>query len=106
MIISIAVKKSLSTGYFFTVYFLLFNYDSKNRAVRQRYVKKTLAPFLEVFRRLGHKTDEECQQQKGGKDKTLRFPIVWLAGSYIFALLIGTVAIYGECHSNRVWRLK
>ena len=71
-------EKIFFDWFIFTVYFFLFNYDSKNRAVRQRYVKEnTLAPFIEIFRRLGHKYDEECQQEKCGKDKTLRFPIVW-----------------------------
>ena len=90
-------KKIFFNWFIFTVYFFLFNYNSKDRAVRQQYVKKKHSrAFLKIFRRLSHKNDEECQQEKGGKDITLRFPIVWLAGSYVFALLIGTVAIYGE----------
>ena len=91
-------KKIFFDWFIFTVYFFLFNYNSKNRAVRHQYVKKkkNSRAFLKIFRRLSHKNDEECQQEKGGKDITLRFPIVWLAGSYVFALLIGTVAIYDE----------
>ena len=70
-------EKIFFDWFIFTVYFFLFNYDSKNRAVRQRYDKEnTLVPFIEIFRRLGHKYDEECQQEKCGKDKTLRFLIV------------------------------
>ena len=70
-------KKIFFDWFIFTVSFFLFNYDSKNRAVRQRYAKEnTFAPFIEIFRRLGHKYDEQCQQEKCGKDKTLRFPIV------------------------------
>ena len=40
-------KKIFFDWFIFTVYFFLFNYNSKNRAVRHQYVKKknTLAPF-------------------------------------------------------------
>ena len=49
-------KKIFFYWFIFAVYFFLFNSDSKNGAVRQRYVKEnTLAPFIETFRRLGHK---------------------------------------------------
>ena len=98
MIISIVVKKSFSTGLFLQ---FTFSYSITTAKIEQyvsdMFKKNTLSRLLlEIFRRLGHKNDEECQQEKCGKDQTLRFPIVWLAGSYVFALLIVTVAIYGE----------
>ena len=76
MIISIAVKKSFSTGLFLQFIFSYSITTGKTEQYVSDMLKKTLAPFLEIFRRLGHKTDEECHQEKGRKDKTLRFPIV------------------------------
>ena len=48
-------KKIFFDWFIFTVYFFLFNYNSKNRAVRQRYVlkKHTLAPFFRNISKTG-----------------------------------------------------
>lgn len=85
MIISIVVTKSFSTGLLLQFTFSYSITTAKIELyVSDMFKKNTHSRhFLEIFRRLGHKNDEECQQEKCGKDKTYGFQLSdWLEAMF------------------------